>query len=286
MSFRLLWLALLVGPFALGAFAGASSEYYPSEQDPYCENHPDYTNPNPTIQQWGRDQPAIGYGMQPLPNSDDPSSPLYQNPAGVSERSCEGEQWDGQDTLNPNAENDPNTVAPCSGVTADPTTGAYVVALFQCSDPDHSFNDIGHPLALRESARADTTHLSDAALYSSSTIIPVGTTAVFLSACFVHSPIDGTSGANQGVVTGPALGSPTYGTTPCQGSTGQQTVAWYGKDRTPTTSIACAISAARLTKGYCSPGDCTQIEYDQSAVDPTQPTCGRDNTAITMSLLE
>ncbi|MHB8606490.1 MAG: hypothetical protein ACYDCK_14700 [Thermoplasmatota archaeon] len=276
---------------AIAGLSYASSQYYSSEKDPYCEDHPTYTNSNPTIQQWGRDQPALGYDQAPLPNSNDPASPLYQNPAGASERTCEGEQWDGQDSINSGAANDPSGTLPCTGQQLDTNSATYVVAIFQCSDPDNSPNDATHPVGTRVSAQGDPQFASNqysrsGAIYVMTSIFSVGTTGVFASGCFLNGPTGGGAGPELGhdggnTKCGSSLNNGQGGT----GRLGSGTVAWYGKDRTPTTALACAISAARVTKGYCAPGDCTQIEYDQSAVDPTHPTCGRDNTAITLSLL-
>lgn len=67
---------------------------------------------------------------------------------------------------------------------------------------------------------------------------------------------------------------------------GQDSAAVYLRDNTPGNVLATAISSARVTKGFVSENDCDQATYQAGAYAPAgESRCGRDNTAITVSVL-
>lgn len=148
---------------------------------------------------------------------------------------CEGEHWDGQDTVG-------SQETSTSNCAAAPQVSASGVAWCMGSDPNEGDSDPtagATPVALRVSA-------GDGA-YVGSSIFSVGRAVVY------------TDGSN--------------------------TVAVYIRDNTPGELLAQVVSAPRITQGHVDPNDCSQAEYQAGAEAHDGTKCGRDNTAITLTIL-
>lgn len=63
------------------------------------------------------------------------------------------------------------------------------------------------------------------------------------------------------------------------------TVGLYVRDNTPSNLLATAVSGTGITRGYVAEGDCTHEEYERQDPSWQRPSCGRDNTAVTVELL-
>lgn len=162
-------------------------------------------------------QPPIGYGQLPDTNTE-------------ANGACEGEQWDGQDSVAPDFANGGD----CTGVDGSN------VALFECADPNVGGADPTQPAGLRSTSNGDDS-------YWAARAFGVGRAGVFAS------------------------------------QSGEVSV--YFRDDTPTNSIAAALFATPLAHGYASESDCSQTEYESSTSASSgadAPTCGRDNTAVTV----
>lgn len=187
------------------------------------------------------------------------------SPGGVS--TCEGEHWDGQDSVQPNQ--DPGTTAPCAGSDIQGPE-SFFVGLCKRPDPNtpvlNAFDSLT-PVGVRVSGK--TSGASYQELYVGQNIFLVGHSVVYVGHC-----------------TGGASGL--EGDSSCDGSR-QTRTGVYLRDDTPPNALATVVSAAGVTKGHVSEGDCNQQKYEDGAYDPNPETarlhCGRDNTAITVETL-
>ncbi|MEA3198582.1 MAG: hypothetical protein QOE90_10 [Thermoplasmata archaeon] len=182
-------------------------------------------------------------------------TPLYFN-------NCEGEQWDGQDSVNPGFHSNSD---PCS---AGEQVDATHPAITQCmgTDPNQGTsspvdNPGSVPVRTRVSGEGETT--GTVQVYESTQIGGVGWAVVYLGSC-----------TNQNGQT-----SGLEGDASCQGK-GQNRQGVYLRDDTPPNALATAVSSAGLTKGYVSEGDCDQSTYQSGAEQGDRMKCGRDNTAL------
>lgn len=150
-------------------------------------------------------------------------------------RTCEGEHWDGQDTVQP--DHRPSTAGPACPSAQLPGDG---VAVAQCMQPNPNFGE-STILGFRLSTSG-----TDA--YAAFTIGPLGRAAVSQTT-----------------------------------SEDRSTTGLYLKDNTDGDLLATAVSATRLTRGFVRNGDCSQAQYEAGAYGES-PTCGRDNTALTVEM--
>jgi hypothetical protein len=174
---------------------------------------------------------------------------------------CEGEHWDGQDSVQPGYN-------PGQGAGCGPSVSGDAHSVASCanwdnsafgSTPDPTTN--GRALDFRVSVR----QLSNGGeVYAYANIAVVGRAAVYTGVC---NGGDGIEGA-----------------TSCNGQL-QDRSAVYLRDNTPGNVLATVISAAGLTKGHAAEGDCDQTLYAQGAESGDRSLCGRDNTAITVDAL-
>lgn len=170
---------------------------------------------------------------------------------------CEGEHWDGQDTVR--GEEPGRGPTGCQMIS--PEDGLFVGNCLP-TDPNNGAPAIGQGvLGLRVGARQSTTEA-----YVGADIYGVGKAIVFLDPCAADC---GTAGLLAGV---------------------------YIEDNTDqilsgTNLLAIVVSAAGVTKGYVAEGDCTQGDaetegtYQYGAETGKRDQCGRDNTAISVQAL-
>lgn len=209
-------------------------------------------------------QPWTGYA------SSDPVRTLYHSifltGSDPTVDNCEGEQWDGQDSVYRG--DAAHRGAPGCGPTVA-SAGAPVTSVNSCAgwddgqngaSPDPTVN--GRALDIRLSVR----QLSNGAeVYVLTDIAIVGRAAVYTGAC--HGG-DGLEGA-----------------TACDSALLQDRTAVFLKDNTPGELLATVVSAAGLTRGHAADGDCTQSTYQTGAYNGDRSLCGRDNTAVTVDAL-
>lgn len=177
---------------------------------------------------------------------------------------CEGEHWDGQDSVYRNDAQ--HNSAPGCGPTV--ASLGPVTSVNSCTgwddaqngpSPDPTTN--GRVLDTRVSVR----QLSNGAeVYVVTDIAVVGRAAVYAGAC--HGGV-GLEGA-----------------TACSGQLQDRTGVFL-KDNTPGDVLATAVSALGVTKGHAAEGDCDQATYQRGAYSGDRSLCGRDNTAITVEAL-
>lgn len=185
-------------------------------------------------------------------------------PAGLN--TCEGEHWDGQDSVQPGQ--NPGSTAPCAGSDVQGPE-SFFVGLCRSPDPTSpaSAFDTLTPVALRVSGKSGGAAYQEA--YTAVDIFLVGQAVLYVGHCDA-----GASGLE--------------GDSSCDGAR-QTRTGVYLRDNTPPNALATAVSAAGVTKGYVSEGDCDQATYEKGAYDPNPDTarthCGRDNTAITIETL-
>jgi len=158
---------------------------------------------------------------------------------------CEGEHWDGQDTVR---SDDPNGSDPCLGSDVDPESSwaAYCMA----SDPNGNTFGVTTPVAFRVST--DSTGDGNAA-YTGVYISNVGWASAYQQ---------------------------------CNADCSESTTAAYIRDDSVGNVLAAAVSAAGITRGYPSEGDCDQETYQEGAENNNRELCGRDNTAITVEWIQ
>lgn len=208
-------------------------------------------------------QPWTGY------TSSDPLRTLYHSifitGTDPTVDNCEGEQWDGQDSVY-RGDADHAGTAGCGPAIG--STGA-ATSVRSCAGWDDAQNGVspdptinGRALDVRVSLRQNS---NGAEVYVLTNIAVVGRAAVYSGAC---------SGAGSGL----------EGATSCNGQL-QDRTAVFLKDNTPGDILATAVSAAGLTKGHAAEGDCDQGVYQQGALSGERGLCGRDNTAVTVDAL-
>ena len=178
---------------------------------------------------------------------------------------CEGEQWDGQDTVQPE-ESGANS-PPCNEGPFQTADGGLFVSNCMDADPETQGEYAGLGLnAVR--ARASTSNLQEGSkeAYVALDIFAVGRVIVYSGFC--------QSGDGEGL----------EGAESCDGAR-QGRNAVYVRDNTkqvlPVDALATAVSAPGITKGYVAEADCDQETYQKGAETNDRTLCGRDNTAIT-----
>ena len=182
---------------------------------------------------------------------------------------CEGEHWDGQDSVAPG--HNPGGGEGCFLTPSTAANGGDDVAHCMNADPNAGSasptSGNGQLVVFRVSTKRTS---SSAEAYVGLDIALVGRVALYNGAC---------TDAN-----GPGL----EGEAKCA-ETGTRT-ATYLRDNTDqatsgTNVLATLVSAAGLTKGHPSEADCDQATYQQGAVENRRDLCGRDNTAITVETI-
>lgn len=168
---------------------------------------------------------------------------------GLLVDACEGEQWDGQDGVQP------DTGGSCSG-TIDTDPDEIFAALCEPADPNAvAGDDPTTPLRARLSTRG----ASEA--YVATSAVLLARTAVYVGTCGEGEPgLEGEASC---------------------GGTRELRIGIYVRDDTPGDLLwgltpPCLISIT----GHCmSENDCSQATYQYGAYDPPSQ-CMRDNTAI------
>lgn len=177
-------------------------------------------------------------------------------------RPCEGEHWDGQDSVQP-AQN-PGNGAGCN--KAQNVLSPNSIFLGSCMSPDPNnggadpLSGNGQPVVFRVSYLNAGGKTQEA--YIALDIALVGRTAVYNGEC---------QRGDTGI----------EGNSACQGS-GQSRTGVYLRDNTPGNILAQAVSAPGITKGHVAESDCDQATYAKGANTNNRDLCGRDNTAITV----
>lgn len=202
-------------------------------------------------------QPWVGY------NSTRPAKSAYESygrPGGAS--ACEGEHWDGQDSVYP--EEEPGGEAPCARSRVDDLDGLHV-SLCRGADPSPPADpfDALTPVAFRVSEKNGGAVYQEA--YVALDVWLVGQLVVYGGRC-----ADGASGLE--------------GDESCDGAQ-QARGGVYVRDNTPGNLLANAVNSFGITRGYVAESDCTQETYERTIDETGRPMCGRDNTALTGELL-
>lgn len=198
--------------------------------------------------------------------STDAQRELIQGFTGDAVAPCEGEHWDGQDSVQP-AQN-PGTDADCGkGQTnANPSADDLFVGWCMAPNPNTGGADPlagnNQPLTFRASSKGTS---ASREAYAGFDIALVGRAVVYAGEC---------QGGGAGL----------EGASACQGG-GQQRAGVYLRDNTPGNVLAQAVSAPGITKGYVSEADCDQATYADGANHNDRTKCGRDNTAVTVQTL-
>ena len=184
----------------------------------------------------------------------DESSDPYVN-------TCEGEHWDGQDSVAP-------THNPGNGQGCFLTPSAEGDDFAHCMNSDPNVGAAsptsgnGQLVVFRVSTKRSTT---GAEAYVGLDIALVGRAAAYQGACTKGGSLEGAA---------------------CDDRADTRT-ATYLRDNTDqatsgTNVLATLVSALGITKGHPSEADCDQKTYQQGAVENRRDLCGRDNTAITV----
>lgn len=247
----------------LAPISAASTTYgEESETDPYCEL---------TRNGAPQDYPGIGWYPEILR----PDTAI--GPAFVTV--CEGEHWDGQDSVNGGAASDPSHA--CSGNHVDLARWTATLAIMQCADPGAQPPQLlPDPVGARASTFWDAPRIGSAASYAFLRARGVAGVGVFASAC-------------TGVFEPAYEAGHWFGSARCQTgglSLGHVTFAVYVIDDTPFGMNVLAALVSSLDPGppNVADADCSQATYAQSMWSESQggpPTCSRDNTAITIEIL-
>lgn len=204
------------------------------------------------------DQQWIGY------KTSDSTRELITGFTGQTVTPCEGEQWDGQDNVQP-AQNPGSGEGCTSPATSQSNNGVFVGSCMAPNPNDGGadpFAGNGQPVTFRVSLRSVGTTTEG---YTAVDIALVGRAAVYTGTC-------------------QAGGAGIEGAASCAGN-GQQRNAVYLRDNTPGNVLAQVVSAAGITKGHPSEADCDQSTYKTGANTDNRDLCGRDNTAITLDFL-
>lgn len=187
---------------------------------------------------------------------------------------CEGEHWDGQDTVNNESRNEPTTTADpaCTPKVTETATTDFSVTNCQRADiNENTDGPLGRaPLAFRVSGKGNGNG-GYQEVYVGLDIMLVGRAAVYAGTCS-----DGTSGL-EGAASCDSAASPIHGR--------QSRTGVYLRDNTPGNVLATIVSAAGITRGEAGEGDCTQEQYQLGVEEGNRKRCTRDNTAVTVDLL-
>lgn len=185
---------------------------------------------------------------------------------------CEGEQWDGEDSVNNAPNNEPtSTDGSCARLSE---TDARDFAFTNCQRADINDNTDGPTGRAPLGARVSGTGSGDGAYqeaYVGLDIMLVGRAAVYAGTCS-----DDTSGL-EGAEDCKSDDSDDHGR---EARTGV-----YVRDNTPNNVLAVIISTLGLTRGEAGEGDCTQENYYDGVESGDRSKCVRDNTAISGEFL-
>lgn len=188
---------------------------------------------------------------------------------------CEGEHWDGQDSVNNDPEtNEPTTTSETQCAPKVSETSANDFSVTQCQRAN--INDGGDgplgrtPLAARASGKGSGDGKYQE-VYVGLDIMLVGRVAAYQGACS-----DGTPGL-EGAQRCDSGNSTIHGR--------QSRSAVYLRDNTPQNLLAQAVSSAGITRGTAGDGDCSQERYYNGVEANSRDYCSRDNTAITVDFL-
>ncbi|GEM_PF-5078010 len=244
-----LTIALLVGTLILGGLHVAAAD----ESKADCEKNVEWYDANGV--KHDDPQPWAGYK-----DTDPVRSLFYQADASegnpVYFNNCEGEQWDGQDSVSTYHATDD----PCQpDVNPDATHPAVV----QCMgvDPNTgSSNPLGGatiPVRLR--LTGDNEGSTSQQYYLGVQIGAVGWAVIYLGECNGGSGLEGEASCEHGHDAREGV---------------------YLRDDSPGNPLATVVSSLGLTKGYVSEGDCSEATYMKGAEEGNRRECGRDNTAL------
>lgn len=178
---------------------------------------------------------------------------------------CEGEHWDGQDTVRPG--DNPGHTPSCTAADVTSAPESFFIGNCQNADPnDGAPSTSGTPptavLGLRVSG---ATAADGGAVYVIADIYGVGKAGTYADAC-----------------------------TGC-GATADTLAGVYVEDNTNQIGLnnilATVVSSAGITRGYVDEGDCAQGDgqtpgtYQYGAETGDRQQCGRDNTAVSAELI-
>lgn len=176
---------------------------------------------------------------------------------------CEGEHWDGQDTVAPT-----HNPGDGEGCFLTPSTQGDDVAHCMNADPNvgraSPTTGNGQVVVFRVSTRSGA---NGGEAYVALDIAMVGRAAAYQGACTTGGNLEGEACGRAGTRTG------TY----VRDNTDQATGG--------TNVLATLVSAAGITRGHPSEADCSQSTYQQGATENRRDLCGRDNTAITVETI-
>ena len=179
-------------------------------------------------------------------------------------RPCEGEHWDGQDSVQPGK--NPGNGVGCNKAQNSVNTNSIFLGSCMAPDPNNGGADPlagnGQPVVFRVSYLNAGGNTQEA--YVALDIALVGRAVVYNGECQ-----KGDKGLEGSSTCSPA-------------GSGQSRTGVYIRDNTPGEVLAQVISAAGVTKGHVSQGDCDQATYKAGANSGDREACGRDNTAITV----
>ena len=187
---------------------------------------------------------------------------------------CEGEHWDGQDSVNNDAQDEPTTTNDPACTPKPSETAADDFSVTNCQRADINDNVDGPtgraPLAFRASGKGsgDGEHQE---LYVGLDILLVGRVAVYAGTCS-----DGTRGL-EGQEKCESEASDAHGRSARS--------AVYLRDNTPDNRLAFIVSSLGITRGEAGEADCSQERYYQGVEDGNRSYCSRDNTAVTADAL-
>lgn len=179
-------------------------------------------------------------------------SPLGQSVAAELAQfgffACEGEHWDGQDSVSD--EGSSNDITSCGNTDhLNPSGNAHHMSFCKGANPneDGASTLAGKPVTFRVSTEGEGT---DQRAYVALDIAAVGHAVVYTekdgsfnrNGVYIRDNIDEFAGRNY---------------------------------------LADVVSAAGITKGYVSEEDCDHETYQENARKNDRTVCGRDNTAVT-----
>lgn len=232
-----------------------------------CENNVNYTdaNGNPA----SGPQPWAGYAQT------DSVKDLVGGTVGYDTvRNCEGEQWDGQDSVQ--GGQDPtngggNNAAGCNKADVVRTANGAFVGSCAAPDPNQGAADplggSGMPVVFRVSYLNAGGHTQE--FYVATDIADVGRASTYVGVCTgTDAGLEGAAECPANSVTGTHDGEARYGV--------------YLRDNTPGNVLAQVVSSLGITKGHVAESDCDQSTYQSGAYAGDRSRCGRDNTAVTV----
>ena len=194
------------------------------------------------------EQPWIGYRTsEPVRAA---ARPALEG-MGIGLEACEGEQWDGQDAV------EPDWTASCTG-SVEPDPDGANAGICMGADPNAmSGDEVTTPVGVRAST-------AEREAYLGTNVLLVGRVALYAGTC----------GEGEPGLEGDAS---------CDGAREVRT-GLYARDNTPGNILATLGQCTRWIICYVSESDCSHDTYVRGAMDPPSQ-CGRDNTALGASIL-